>query len=251
MITKTELKEITGLTRLKIHQQERHYIQTIVLSSIYSAISNELIFKGGTSLFFVYNLNRFSNDLDFTLLRQINKEKLINTIKKNLELISVMNDIDQLKETKIKISFRICAEGPLFTKDIEKCYINIEMSKRETVENFEVKEIRPIYPDLLPFSIAVMTQEEIAAEKVRAILMRNYARDVYDLCFLLQRGIKLSLSLINKKLSIYNKQFNKEDFIKKLNEKREFWGAELNPLVIGNLLAFKEAKNLVVKNLDF
>ena len=68
MILKEDLIRLAKLNRLKAFQQEKHYIQTLVLRSIYAA-TNDLTFKGGTSLWFFYGLNRFSEDLDFIMIR--------------------------------------------------------------------------------------------------------------------------------------------------------------------------------------
>jgi len=49
-----------------------------------------------------------------------------------------------------------------------------------------------------------MKKEEILAEKVRAMSIRRRARDLYDIAFLLKKGVSMEYELINKKLSYYN-----------------------------------------------
>lgn len=245
MLSKEELKEISGVTRLKLHQQEKHYIQTIVLNSIYSSLSDELVFKGGTALFFCFGLNRFSEDLDFTMRKEIDVKKLKERISSDLELLGVGNRVGKVKEGEISVSFKIGAEGPLYSKEIERCFVSIELSKREGVENFEVKEIRPIYPDIPPFTVCIMKKEEILAEKIRAMLTRNYARDIYDFYFLAKQNTKTDFELVNKKLSYYNKKFSKNEFLKRVYEQEKLWETELRPLVIGNIPKFSEVKKLV------
>jgi predicted nucleotidyltransferase component of viral defense system len=61
--------------------------------------------------------------------------------------------------------------------------------------------------EVLPFFVIVMNKDEILAEKVRTVITRNRARDIYDLWFLLQGGAGIDLKLINAKLSYYNKKF--------------------------------------------
>lgn len=248
MLNKEELKDISRATRLKLHQQEKHYIQTIVLNSIYSSLSNELVFKGGTALFFCFGLNRFSEDLDFTMQKEINIEKLKERIKKDLELWGIKNKISEVKENKISVSFKIGAEGPLYSKEIERCFVNIEISKREEVENFEVKEIKTIYPDIFPFTICIMKKEEVLAEKIRTILTRNYVRDLYDFYFLIKQNTRVDFELVNKKLFYYNKKFDKHEFLKKIDEMEEIWESELKPFIIGNFPQFLEVKK-TIKNI--
>ena len=85
-----------------------------------------------------------------------------------------------MKDDRISFSFRIGAKGPLYTKEIERCFVRIEISKRESViKKLDVLEYDALYTDILPFFVLVMQREEILAEKVRAVLTRNRARDVY------------------------------------------------------------------------
>lgn len=247
MITQKELLDLTRITHFKPHQQEKHYLQTLVLNSIYSTITNELIFKGGTCLLFFYGLNRFSEDLDFTLTRGIDINKLVLNIKKDLETVGIPNKISKIEENNTSISFKIGAEGPLYNKEIERCFIKIDISKREKVSKFDIMEIKTNYKEILGFSVPVMSKEEILSEKVRAIMTRNQARDLYDLNFFLKENIKPSFELINEKLSYYNKEFDKTEFKKAVLEKEKIWISELNPFILGKVPEFQEVKNFVLE----
>jgi len=66
MITKQEIKDYAKLKRLNLGQAEKEYFQDIVLFVIYESSGREVVFKGGTAMNRCYNLNRFSEDLDFT-----------------------------------------------------------------------------------------------------------------------------------------------------------------------------------------
>lgn len=249
MITAQELKEIARFSHFKPHQQEKHYIQTIVLNSIYSTISDELIFKGGTCLMFVYGLNRFSEDLDFTMVKNIDINKLIANIRKDMDNLGVPYKMSKLKEDKISLSFKIGIEGPLFHKEIERCFVSLDISKRENVENKKVIELKSPYKEILGFSMNIMPEEEILAEKIRALVTRNQARDLFDLYFLLKKGIKIDAGLINKKLSYYKKEFDKKEVIRAVKNKKDIWDSELNSLVIGNLPSFKEVSEYCINAL--
>jgi len=134
MILKEDLIRLAKLNRLKAFQQGKHYIQTLVLRSIY-ATTNELAFKGGTSLWFFHGLNRFSEDLDFTfMLRKRKRTGLRNlpmAVKNDLEVYGIDSEIRILNDDKISFSFRVGANGPLFTKEIERSFVRVEISKRE------------------------------------------------------------------------------------------------------------------------
>lgn len=251
MILKEDLIRLAKLNGLKAFQQEKHYIQTLVLRSIYAA-TNDLTFKGGTSLWFFYGLNRFSEDLDFTLTVRERKGKGLRNlpmeVKNDLEVYGIDSEIRILNDDEISFSFRVGAKGPLFTKEIERSFVRIEISKREAVKRKpDVLELDANYTDILPFFVLVMNNEEIIAEKVRAILTRNRARDIYDLWFLLKKGTRFDLSLVNEKLRYYDTVFEKDVFIERIKGKEDYWQSELKPLVIGKLPRFEEVYKAIRK----
>ena len=59
-----------------------------------------------------------------------------------------------------------------------------------------------------------MNLNEVGAEKVRAILTRQKARDVHDLYYLLEKKkIVFDGKLVDKKLAYLGKSFSKEDMM--------------------------------------
>jgi len=248
MIDRETLIRIAKFTGMKPFQQEKHYIQLLILRSIYSFVSRELVFKGGTALSLFHGLNRFSEDLDFTLKESFNFKDLVSEISKDLEAFGVRNNVKIIEDNPSSFSFRIGAEGPLFTKEIERCFVRVEISKREeVVREVEVKEVNPIYADISPFLVTVMNVEEILAEKIRALFHRAKARDLYDVWFLLQKGVKIDVELVNKKLSYYKMKFDKDRFIEKIDSLEKSWVNELQPVIIGNLPNFHDVKMFLVK----
>lgn len=241
MLNREELGRISRFTGMKLHQQEKHYIQTIILKSLYSKYN--LFFKGGTALMFVYGLNRFSEDLDFTLSSKTSLKSLPEDIKRDLELSGIPSHIKKIKDDDVSFSLKIGAEGPLFTREIERCFIRIEISRREKVVlKPDTIFIDPPYADLLPFSLTIMKKDEILAEKIRAIITRERARDVYDAYFLIKKDTRTTMDLINNKLSYYGKEFDLDEFIHILHEKKTLWTPELRPIIIGELQEFEDAE---------
>ena len=170
-----------------------------------------------------------------------------------MEVYGIDSEIRILKDDRISFSFRVGAKGPLYTKEIERCFVRVEISKRESVKlKPEVLEFDALYTDILPFFVLVMQREEILAEKVRAVLTRNRARDVYDLWFLLKNGTRFELNLVNEKLKYYTRVFEKEVFMERIKRTGEYWEPELKPLVIGRLPRFEvvfEDVKVMLKNL--
>lgn len=175
-------------------------------------------------------------------------KKIMDEVKKDFEALGISANIKIIENKPQSFSFRIGAEGPLFTKEVERCYIRVDISRREKIlKNVEAKEIRPIYPDILPFIVVVMDLEEILAEKLRAIVKHVKPRDLYDLWFLIKMGMKIDLSLINKKLEYYKIKFNIKKFVENIESLERVWERELEPVIIGNLQNFDIIKKDVLE----
>jgi len=231
MITSEELIRLAKINKLKPYQQEKHYMQTATLSGLYTALTDELVFKGGTALFFFYGLDRFSEDLDFTRIKQYDQDKLKTTISGVFTVLHIIHEIKTEKSIAGK-TFKVKSQGPLYKGPLSESIISVEISDRnDVVLPFDIKEIVPVYDDLRPFSVPVMKKEEILAEKIRALIIRGRARDLYDIAFLLKKEISLEYNLINKKLSYYKKTFDLEEFTHKAMSIKNLWQSELHGLV--------------------
>lgn len=252
MIGKDELKSIAEMKRLSIQSAEKDYLLELLLSCIYGEFGNMLVLKGGTCLYKVYNLNRFSEDLDFTLnKRRFNVDKFIRRILRLLSLIGADGKVMELEKHGNEINVRLQFHGPLYVGTKESlCSVSLNLSKREKLIREPRKVLLiPTYREIPSFDIWVMDENEIIAEKVRAIMTRNKPRDVYDLWFLLQRGLRPDISMINRKLKIYGIKFTSERFLKSTEEKRIFWNTDMRGLVIGNLANFDEIKKEIIAGL--
>ena len=93
-----------------------------------------------------------------------------------------------------------------------------------------------------------MKPEEIFAEKIRALMTRQRARDLFDLHFLLQRNIHADRKLIENKMLYYNEKFYAEQLIKRLSTLSQYWKKELTGFS-PYLPDYSTAKKFVVKRL--
>ena len=237
MIDKETLKNLARVNNLTLWQQEKHYIQSLILTIL---SEESLIFKGGTYLWFFHGLKRFSEDLDFTVYEKIG-EDLPKKVSKDLEMFGVNNKFKITSDFERGFSFRISAEGPLHTSNIDLCHVYIEISEREKVikKTNSYKINFPVYNTPIKFILG-MDLEEIGCEKIRAIMTRDKPRDVYDLWYLINmKNIKFNKSLINAKMKYYKEEFNKNKFIKKLNKSSEIFEKKLKPLVFSELPTFE------------
>ncbi len=179
MISKSELLEIAKLMGMKPWQQEKHYVQYLVLTGI---AEEPLVFKGGTYLWLAHGLQRFSEDLDFTASEVLTHD-VAQKVSRNLELFGVENTIKPIKNNGTTLSFRISAKGPLSTSKIDECVVYVEISKREQVLGKPLPVKLDYPPYVLPLKmIPGMTLDEVGAEKVRAILTRQKGRETSTTC---------------------------------------------------------------------
>src|SRR3989344_4624152 len=106
MLNYKELESIAKLKRLSLTNTEKDYLQDMMLFSLYSNLGKELVFKGGTALYKMYKLNRFSEDLDFTLNQKINIEKISSKIISDLMLLNIKGKVKETKKFMGGINIR-------------------------------------------------------------------------------------------------------------------------------------------------
>ena len=184
MLSQDSLKEFTKKFQTIEKNIVREYIQHLFLSLLYKLPESEnLLFKGGTALRFIYGSPRFSEDLDFTG-ENIYRYQMIDTL-----FIDVLSEIGK---QGIEIGFKEAKPttgGYLgiihyqlydFGEDM-KFEISLRRAKKLT------KEITTIINDYTPpYTIVCLSRKEIVKEKMRALLERKKPRDYYDLYFFLR-----------------------------------------------------------------
>lgn len=241
MIKKEMLEEIAGKKGLINKEHiEKDYFQDLLLFNICKK-TNLFIFKGGTCLYKIYNLQRFSEDLDFSLLKDCNAEDIIKEAIKNIEGCK----IKEIKKTKDSLIIKISFNG-IITKYNT---LRIDINLRDTIlSDFEIKQYTSDYIDINPFSIRVLSLKEIVAEKVHSLMAREKARDLYDLFFLLKFA-EIDKKIINKKLSFFNMSFSYDKIEKRINNLKTLWEKELNSFILSELPEFNLVKSFVLSKL--
>ena len=243
------LEYVSMLKRLSLMNTEKDYLQDLMLFSIYSHIGRELIFKGGTCLYKIYKLGRFSEDLDFTLNKRIDIKEISKKIVSDLDLLGIKSKIKEIKEYKNELNIRFILNGPLYKGNKEtQCFIPLNISIKEKVLlEPEDSSVISLYKELPAFKIFTMQEREILAEKARAIFTRKKPRDIYDLWFLLvTKNTFFDVKLINEKLSLYNIKYNVKEFENKMNDMKNLWETDLKYMIIGDLPDFNKVRNEVM-----
>jgi len=209
MITRDELRRIAQMNGVPLHTQEKDYIQNLFLFRLYLLEEAEnLVLKGGTCLKLFYGSNRFSEDLDFTLLKMIDIESLLSKAVSDLSLVGIKAEVNKEKYFIDGFTCRLKYRGPLYTGDkFSIGSIRIDISFRGDVFlEPSWKLLTPPYPDIRPFFTLCMDVREIFAEKIRALLIRAKPRDVYDVWFLLQRKVELDKEILLRKLEVVSRE---------------------------------------------
>ncbi len=230
MLNRAELDKY-GPPGFNMGQKEKDYAQHWVLSYL-SQSGFEGIFKGGTCLQKAFNLPRYSEDLDFTLNDA--KEPDLDALAAFLSAAGFREISFKKEENDVSKSVKMRFQGPLYSgKLMSEGTITLDFSKREkTLAVSKPAMIIPPYPDMLPYQIKVMDKEEMTAEKLRAILTRKSARDLFDLYFLLHQKAKLQRYMVDKKLGYYGMLLENAIFEKRVAGLKNIWKKEMSVLTV-------------------
>ncbi len=230
-----DLKSLAGKKNIPQGIIYKDYVITVILEQISKGpYLNDLIFKGGTCLKKIYfEETRFSVDIDFTCTRENVTDELLEDLKEKLEDRTIrritFGDIKEDQGWGDSVSFKL----RYYDLNDHPNSVKIDLSFREQpVLKPELKEVLILdYGWIDNFELYVFPLKEILAEKARAIVTRKAARDVFDLWFLLKRGVELDLGLVEKKMDIYDDEFNVDEFFDKIDEKEGDWERDLMMLV--------------------
>lgn len=200
MITRDQVSLLAKKHQINETTIFREYLQLLFLSRFYSfPESREVFFKGGTALHLIYKAPRFSEDLDFTV--ELTEKTFSDFIQKVFQELSREMNVDSRKRKTITGErFLLTAQPSVLPY---KTFVNLDFSFREKVLDPHKSIIETDYPILFSSYVYHFSKEEIFAEKIRAVLTREKGRDIYDLWFLLNRGVSVDSKLIKEKLKYY------------------------------------------------
>ncbi len=186
---------------------QREYLQHLFLSLFYQNPSSEnILFKGGTALRFIYRSPRFSEDLDFSGSR-ITIEELEKLILKTLSLVEEQGIRMEIDEAKITSGGYLSIFNSKFLKENIKIQLEISFRKAKELE----KEVSLIAQDfVLPYTIIHLTEKQLVTEKIGALLERAKVRDWYDLYFILRNRLEIDFSYLSIEKKVLKKAVLKE-----------------------------------------
>lgn len=225
----------TMLAKYECHTEQdyinalKEIFQEIALLALWRAkFYEKAAFYGGSALRILYGLDRFSEDLDFTLLKE-DKHFSLSSYNRAISEELKSFGFEVTVETKNK-NIESAIESAFIKAESKKQLIVIETPKdivtplhsMHTIKikmevdtappgkfNTDVKNI--LQP--LPFSIKTLTQPDLFAGKIHALLCRPWqtrvkGRDWYDFVWYIGRAIPVNLVHLRERL-IQTKAWNK------------------------------------------
>lgn len=200
---------------LKIDKTQvvREYWELILLKGLYqSPYGRYLIFKGGTALRLTYGSPRFSEDLDFSLTKNVLKEKFSQLIKK------IISPFPELTQTDLEEKYyTYLAEIKVTQNYLPLPFrIKIEISKRE-MKGYQW-ELKLLSSPATVIQVVgqVARLEQIYKDKLSCLKGRGKLKDLFDLWYISE---KLKIPYSPKKVA------SNKEFIRDLRKylPKDFW----------------------------
>lgn len=229
MIRPGEVQQKTNAAGVRDQQIEKDYIISWILYGIsnHEHLSQSIVFKGGTVLKKAYFKDyRFSEDLDFTLIdAEIIDKQIFQWFKEVFEFVKdeaniPLYIIDDNKHIDGGINFYISYIGPLGGQGHNKT-VKVDISRSEQlVFEPKVNNIFVDYSDLSKHQILCYTLEEVLVEKMRSVMQRMQARDLYDIWYLLEKHeMEVDFYLREFETKCSSKGLMHTEFLQKLDER--------------------------------
>ncbi len=224
----------------------KEIFQEITLLGLYrGGFFRKAAFYGGTSLRILYGLDRFSEDMDFSLLEKNSSfdiEPYFQYVIDEFAVLGIKVSLSKkLKKTSNIASAFLKNDTSIHTLDIkteglEKFMGNIHSGKRIKIEievdtnpplKFQTEAKTLLMP--ISFNVISMTLPNLYAGKMHAVLCRNWktrvkGRDWYDFEWYVKRNAKLNLEHLQERMYESghlerNMRLDKELFIQKMNHR--------------------------------
>ena len=158
----------------------RENIEIEILSILsQNKISTKFIFYGGTALRLAFGSPRFSEDLDFLMLKKIYIKELKDAIK---IFLKEHNEIS-LKDIKDKRNTLFALLNAKYPFSKHPLNIKIEIAKRKNGISYEFIPLSSVCSHLKPI-VPTITIESLKKMKQEAIKKRNEPRDWFDLYYI-------------------------------------------------------------------
>lgn len=192
MITQREISQMAFRLKMSDKVIEKDYVITWLLLALADSELKYLIaFKGGTALKKIYFPDyRYSEDLDFTVVRETSPDTLIELLQKTIDGLAKAQAFqfaippERIESRTDSVTAYVNFAGPLQARlDSRDIKVDFTLSEK-LIFPIEPLAIHSGYSDSIDRNIATYSLEEILTEKLCAIIGRTEPRDIYDANYL-------------------------------------------------------------------
>lgn len=177
MIPRSHFTQIADRDEVDAKTVERDYVLTHIVAALGAEDAEHgLVFKGGTALRLCHFEDyRYSADLDFSLQDGASAQEAIGVVSEVLRRLAESLGFArlQLSEDAKLIEY----VGPLGKQRALK----LDIATDELIEETATVQMLARYRDQPEAEVLVYTLQEVAAEKLRCVIQRLQARDLFDL----------------------------------------------------------------------
>lgn len=172
------------IAKLDIQTHRSIMLNILLKISNDPVLARNLVFKWWTALYFLYNLPRFSTDLDFDLVDIKLEKEILNKIENIAKLYWEVKDL-RIKRHTI---FTLISYWSLDHN------IKIEINRRWVTWWYSFR-------NFLWIQVNIMDLEDMCANKLLALTSRNKLanRDIFDIHFILNNSMKINEKIIQEK----------------------------------------------------
>lgn len=196
----------------------REVLQEAALAGLWRrGFFSQAAFYGGTALRLFYGLDRFSEDLDFTLLSPDSSWKLaehLEGLREEIEAFGFSVEISAKHETGIESAFikantkihliRIAAPESIAGRTVGNRTLKVKLETDTEPPALLKTEMKTLL-EPFPFTVRVVTPACLFAGKLHACIARAWktrvkGRDWYDLLFFVAKGVRVDLGHLEARL---------------------------------------------------
>ena len=191
--------------------------QQIILAGLYNGgFFDEAAFYGGTCLRIFHGLQRFSEDMDFSLLAPNDKFDFTNFFQPIIDQFAMVGRNIEIKKKDKKNVYDITFQTEKSVK------IKIEVDTQPPLK-FNTEQRLLLLPQ--SFMVRCFTLPDLFAGKMHALVYRTWknrvkGRDWYDFEWYIRHNIPLNFTHLHERALQFNhEEITKESFLERLNER--------------------------------
>jgi predicted nucleotidyltransferase component of viral defense system len=265
MIDPEEIKAKSLELKISIADVQRDYVFAWLLGGVFTetTLSDRMALKGGNALRKIYLPNtRFSQDLDFTTSQEIPPNEIVNELNKACDFAQHYTGVEFIKDKNIvslepvQMGEKLIYKGKVYFKSFDQEVKYYPISIRVDVTEFDelklgVNKGKLIHSysdrkEVEGIEIPCAYLEEILADKLKCMIQRRHASDLYDLVHVvlinpmsIEYG-KVVSTFLQKTIFEQSPTAAKDLLIKApLDKARQFWAKVVAP--VAGFIAFDDA----------